>query len=82
MKPSKLISPVDLQKLTTLIQESQFKLIFIGSPRDRLSRLIVPKLKYALKLNSIQAYYFDFADADPDDYQSLFTGLALPPCPV
>ena len=81
MKPSKLISPVDLQKLTTLIQESQFKLIFIGSPRDRLSRLIVPKLKYALKLNSIQSYYFDFADADPDDYQSLFYRIGITALP-
>lgn len=81
MKPSKLISPVDLQKLTALIQESQFKLIFIGSPRDRLSRLIVPKLKYALKLNSIQAYYFDFTDADPDDYQSLFNRIGITALP-
>lgn len=81
MKPSKLISLVDLQKLTTLIQESQFKLIFIGSPRYRLSRLIVPKLKYALKLNSIQAYYFDFADADPDDYQSLFYRIGITALP-
>ncbi|WP_040470863.1 hypothetical protein [Lentilactobacillus kisonensis] len=82
MKRSRFISRIDLNKLTELINGHIPALIFIGSPQDRASRLIAPKLRYALKLNATHIFYFNYTDNELSANAPLFKNIGITSLPT